>query len=170
MEIVVELVKLSDTNDLLDFELENREWFEKHIPPRLSSFYSLTGVRVQIEQFLENYENQTMVPMLIKTLDGQICGRLNLSIDESESTVGTVGYRVGELYTRKGVATQAVKYLQKYVVENTEIRVLKAIALTTNIGSCRTLENNGFKSKRYIKDFTLLNGRHESAQEYVWAK
>ncbi|WP_375749695.1 GNAT family N-acetyltransferase [Vibrio sp. HN007] len=168
MEISAKIISQADTAKLLDFELENRQWFEKHIPPRLDSFYSLSGVQSQIETFLEQYENETLIPMLLWTPDGELCGRLNLTIDESEPTVGILGYRVGERFTRQGVASQAISLIQQYIVQFTEITTLKAIALTSNIGSSKALENNGFNKESNIKNFVLLNGRHEDANEYIW--
>ncbi|WP_428775048.1 GNAT family N-acetyltransferase [Vibrio sp.] len=168
MQVTASLIQLADTSDLLRFELENKQWFDRHIPPRLNSFYSLTGVQSQIEEFLELYEQETMIPMLLRTSDGQICGRLNLHIDESEPSVGILGYRVGQAFTRQGVATRAVKLMQQYVVSNTDITALKAIALTTNLGSIKVLENNGFEAQAYLRNYTMLNGHHEHAHEYLW--
>lgn len=169
MNISANIIKLTDTAELLDFELENREWFEQHIPPRPESFYSLAGVQTQIEEFLDNHQNELMLPMLLRTNEDQICGRLNLTIDPSEPMVGMIGYRVGKLFTRQGVATKAVKLMQQYALENTDVTVLKAIALTSNIGSNKALKNNGFELEEHIRDFTLLNGRHHNANQYTWS-
>ncbi|WP_171755131.1 GNAT family N-acetyltransferase [Vibrio sp. 99-8-1] len=168
MIVTANLIEQSDTSELLAFELKNRKWFEKQIPPRLESFYSLAGVQSQIQEFLDLYEQEAMVPMLLRTEQGQICGRLNLHINKTQSNTGVIGYRIGEAYTRQGVATQAVKLIQEYIVEYTEVTELRAIALTTNLGSIKVLEKSGFKPLEFIKNYALLNGRHVDANEYVW--
>lgn len=168
MKITTKLVELPDTSELLDFELENREWFEKQIPPRLESFYSLAGVQSQIIEFLDLYQQEAMIPMLIRCDKGKICGRLNLRIDIAEPHIAVLGYRIGEAYTRQGVATQAVNLIKQHIVSDTDISELQAIALTTNLGSIKVLEKSGFTSEEFIKNYSLFNGRHVNANMYVW--
>lgn len=168
MEITAKVIKLTDTNALLDFELENRQWFEQFIPPRLNSFYSLTGVRAHIEDFLTHYQDGLMLPMLMWTPDGEICGRINLNIEESDPHCATLGYRVGKAFTRQGVATQAIELIQQHVQIGSNVTTLKAIALNSNKGSSKALLKCGFQVSSSIKDFVLLNGRHENACEYIW--
>ena len=40
-----------DAEPLLKFELENRQWFERHIDARSSAFYSLEGVTEHIASY-----------------------------------------------------------------------------------------------------------------------
>ncbi|WP_447528056.1 GNAT family N-acetyltransferase [Vreelandella sp. TE19] len=168
MEVQAEILKLSDAHELLEFELENRAWFEQFIAPRENEFYSLSGVQSQIKEFLIKYQSDTMVPMLLKTPDGRICGRVNLRIDDDEPETGFIGYRVGKAFTRRGVATQAIKIMQQYVSSNKAITSLKAIVLMVNPGSAKALENNSFRSVLYLDNYTVLNGKKEDAREYRW--
>ena len=51
-----------------------------------------------------------------------------------------VGYWIGREFWGRGVATQAVRALAEEINE----RPLVALVATTNVGSCRVLEKNGF--------------------------
>ncbi|MFA0570879.1 GNAT family N-acetyltransferase [Vibrio gallaecicus] len=170
MIISVQIVKLSDATELLNFELENRVWFEQHIPPRFDGFYSVSGVKSQIKEFLNLYEDNTMIPMILRTQDGEICGRLNLTMEDSDNNLGVIGYRIGEKFTRKGLATQAIEYMQKYIHDQTQLTRLKAIVLSSNRGSSIALERNGFKVRAHLKEFAMLNGQQMNAYEYIWEK
>ncbi|MFA0709529.1 N-acetyltransferase, partial [Vibrio sp. 10N.222.48.A3] len=64
MDVFLHLLQTSDARALLEFEVDNRDWFEMSVPPREESFYSLSGVEKQIASFLAEYESDEMIPML----------------------------------------------------------------------------------------------------------
>nr|WP_086938870.1 GNAT family N-acetyltransferase [Thaumasiovibrio occultus] len=166
MDISIELISLDDVDALLDFELANRSWFEQYVPPRDESFYTLQGVRSQISEFLSLYANGEMYPMLIRSNSQEICGRINVHRIEPNVYTGELGYRIGQQFTSKGIASQAVGKLVDYLVSEAQLSTLRAIVLCSNEGSRKVLERNGFSKVKGIANYAELNGEVKDAIEY----
>lgn len=166
MDISIELISLDDVDALLDFELANRFWFEQHVPPRDESFYTLQGVRSQISEFLSLHANGEMYPMLIRNNSQEICGRINIHRIEPNVYTGELGYRIGQQFTAKGIASQAISKLVDYLVSEAQLSTLRAIVLCSHEGSQKVLERNGFSKVKGIANYAELNGEVKDAIEY----
>lgn len=68
----------------------------------------------------------------------------------------TVGYRLNEEYWNKKIATNVLKLMVEYLVNEVNITTLQAFVMPENIYSSKVLLNNGFVKE----DFT--------AQEKNW--
>lgn len=167
MDIDIELVSLKDVNALLKFEQDNRSWFEQYVPPRDDSFYTEQGVKEQISDFLVLHANGEMYPMLIRNYSNEICGRINVHRVNSVNGFGELGYRIGERFTSKGVASKAVDQLISYLASESKLDSLTAYVLAINVGSSKVLERNGFSKVKVIADYAELNGEAKDAIEYV---
>ena len=64
-----------------------------------------------------------------------------------ENGAWEIGYHIGELYTRRGYATEAVKAFLPVMAEAIGVREVYGICLKDNIASCRVLEKCGFKTQ-----------------------
>ncbi|MGF1754061.1 GNAT family N-acetyltransferase [Vibrio makurazakiensis] len=167
MKVSIELVSLKDVDALLEFELDNRSWFEQHVPPRDEAFYTQLGVKEQISKFLELHAADEMYPLLIRTDSNEICGRINIHRVESESRFGELGYRIGKSFISKGVASSAVDMLIPYLASESKLASLKAIVLKNNVGSSKVLERNGFSKVKDIPNYAKLNGELKDAVVYA---
>lgn len=166
MEISLHLVHQKDAEALLKFEVDNKRWFDEHVPSREDSFYTLSGVKQQISDFLTKYENSEMYPMLIVNNIGTICGRINLHRIDDRGEYGELGYRVGKSYVSQGVASSAVKKFLTLLTETSNLKYVNAIALVNNVGSNKILTNNGFHLVQRLNNYTELNDHIEDANQY----
>ncbi|MCW8347366.1 GNAT family N-acetyltransferase [Vibrio sp. ZSDZ65] len=155
--IQVTLLHLDDCAALLAFETENQAWFEQHVPPREDGFYSLEGVRAQTQEFLLYHRAGLMLPMLIKTASGDICGRINVNVKESTPTMAEIGYRIGHGYLKQGIASSALQQLLQQLRNSSALTEVCAHAVTSNLGSRKVLEGNEFKAVKHIKAFAKIN-------------
>lgn len=64
--IRIRTLQSTDTEALLTFELDNREWFERHIDARDSAFYSIQGVTDHIAAYLSDFAARTWHPFVIE--------------------------------------------------------------------------------------------------------
>lgn len=135
MDIFLHLLHPSDVSNLLEFEVENREWFEQFVPAREDRFYSNAGVAEQVISFLKEYDHGDMIPMLIKDANGTICGRINVRDIDQNTESGELGYRVGHAFGSKGIASNAVRKLLTYLAEHSSLKYVDAYALVGNVGS-----------------------------------
>ncbi|MGR5001701.1 GNAT family N-acetyltransferase [Vibrio celticus] len=166
MDVFLHLLQLNDASALLDFEVENREWFEQLVPARDDSFYSNAGVTEQITSFLTEYKNGEMIPMLIKDANGTICGRINVRDIDQNAGSGELGYRVGHSFASKGIASSAVRKLLVYLAEHSTLKFVDAYALVGNVGSNKILSNTGFELVERVEGYAVFKGKSQDAHYY----
>lgn len=166
MDVFLHVLQPNDASALLDFEVENREWFEQFVPAREDRFYSYEGVAEQITSFLTEYKNGEMIPMLIKDANGIVCGRINIRDIDQSSESGELGYRVGHSFASKGIASNAVKQLLDYLVEQTSLKYVDAYALVGNVGSNKILSNTGFELVEHVENYAVFKGEYQDANYY----
>lgn len=159
------LLNLKDAAELLKFEQENREWFERFIPPREVGFYTLSGVQQHIREFLLDYHCSEMLPLLIKTDQGEIIGRVNVTNMSSNSPNAHLGYRVGQSSVNQGVAKWAVGQVSSLLRKH-NISRLYAYAQTTNLASQKVLQASGFVFTKRVDNFAQLHGQPINCYEY----
>ncbi|MFB5088702.1 GNAT family N-acetyltransferase [Psychrobacillus sp. PGGUH221] len=156
MDILIELLKEIDAEDLLKFELENRAFFEEMVPSRGDDYYYPQIFKERHKDLLEEQEQGVSYFYLIKNLEGSILGRINLVDIDKSLKEAHLGYRVGQVNTGKGIANKALKLLIDSLKEK-NIKTIIAKTTTNNIASQRVLEKNGF--------LEFVNGEHEKQDD-----
>jgi ribosomal-protein-alanine N-acetyltransferase len=158
-----EILSMRHLRPLLEFELNNRTWFESMIAPRAESFYSVLGVQQQIEDMLEGMSSNFLFAGVLMN-DSAVVARANLK-DISGGTA-YVGYRVAESFLSKGLASRC---LTELILKSQElgIQTLKAQVLDNNPASARVLEKQGFEVLETINDFCQHNGQLHHCTVYI---
>ncbi|MDF2065171.1 GNAT family N-acetyltransferase [Bacillus sp. Cr_A10] len=156
MDILIELLKEKDAEDLLKFELENRAFFEEMVPSRGDDYYNPQIFKERHKDLLEEQEQGVSYFYLIKNLEGSILGRINLVDIDKSLKEAYLGYRVGRVNTGKGIANKALKLLIDSLKEK-NIKTIIAKTTTNNIASQRVLEKNGF--------LEFVNEEHEKQDD-----
>lgn len=70
-----------------------------------------------------------------------------------------LGYYISEQYWGKGIMTEAVKQICRYVFENSDIIRIYAEPFAHNIASCRVLEKAGFQYEGTLRSNAVKNGK-----------
>ena len=81
-----------------------------------------------------------------------------------------LGYYLAEEYWGKGIMTEAVKQVCKYVFDNSDIIRIYAEPFANNIGSCRVLEKAGFQFEGLMKANAVKNGEIRDMKLYALIK
>ena len=118
--MVFEKLAKHHASQLLDFELENKQWFETLIEPRAKSFYSIKGVTEHID-LLINQMNEGTGYSGVLLQNNIIVARAN--IKDVSNNEAFVGYRVAEAFTSKGAASFCLSQL-KNIAQNKFNRVV----------------------------------------------
>lgn len=144
MEIYIDRLNEEDANELYAFECKNRAFFEQTISSRGDDYYHFGTFMIRHMELLKEQEDAISSCYLIKEDSGTIVGRINLvDIDPIKGTA-QVGYRIGEAFTKKGVANEALQLLVKLAPEM-KVTQLHAKTTNVNIGSQKVLAKNGFE-------------------------
>ena len=150
--ISLELLSEENSLDVYFFEKENREYFERNLPPRLANYFDLEGFKEITRELLREQENHDVYMHLIRDTQGVMVGRINLSVLENNRKTAELGYRIGENVTNLGYASEAVKLvLEKAFTTYGFNRIIAGTAIG-NLASQRVLLKNGFTYSRVIEN------------------
>ena len=167
MEITLEPLQQADAKELYKFELENRDFFEKTVPSRGEDYYNWETFKIRHESLLDEQMKGQSYYYLIKNQNGLILGRINLVDIDQSLNLGYIGYRVGEAYTGKGIANNALKVLLR-TMTNQDIKQIVAKTTTNNIASQKVLEKNGFKPLLTNLVESEMNETNQKFFNYLW--
>jgi ribosomal-protein-alanine N-acetyltransferase len=154
-----ERVNLSHVIPLLEFEADNKHYFEQYIAPREDAFYSLEGVASHITELDLHAQGGRAHSLLL--FDGQqIIARANLKNITNQKA--EIGYRVAMHATGRGVASLCVSHLCSEA-KNMRMERLFAEVMDNNSASERVLLNSGFSAQLcYIKKHYHAHQRRNS--------
>ncbi|OUL56658.1 GNAT family N-acetyltransferase [Pseudoalteromonas ulvae] len=161
--MVFEKLAKHHASQLLDFELDNKQWFETLIEPRAKSFYSIKGVTEHIDLLNVQMDNGTGYSGVLLQ-DNIIVARAN--IKDISNNEAFVGYRVAKAFTGKGVASFCLSQLINIAQSKFNITELKALVLENNPASMHVLRKFGFEATSRNVNTKTLNGKQLSCIEF----
>ena len=150
--ISLELLSEENSLDVYSFEKENREYFERNLPPRPANYFELEAFKEITRELLREQENHDVYMHLIRDAQGVMVGRINLSVLGKDRKTAELGYRIGENVRNLGYASEAVKLvLEKAFTTYGFNRIIAGTAIG-NLASQRVLLKNGFTFSRVIEN------------------
>ena len=152
--VMISLELLSEDNsiDIYSFEKENREYFERNLPPRPANYFDLEGFKEITRELLREQENHDVYMHLIRDAQGVMVGRINLSVLGKDRKTAELGYRIGENVSNLGYASEAVKLVLEKAFTTYGLHRIIAGTATDNLASQRVLLKNGFTFSRGIEN------------------
>ncbi|UMR28394.1 GNAT family N-acetyltransferase [Massilia sp. MB5] len=166
--VTIRTLRHDDACALLDFELQNRAWFARHITARPADVYSSEGIVRHIEECLAAYRQGTMHPSLLLDAGGAVVGRANLKdIDRSKAS-SEIGYRIAKHCAGGGLATLAVRHMLQLAREEWHLQMLEAYVTAHNPASARVLLKCGFTQDEYVNQLALVNGEMRDGHRYLY--
>ena len=138
--------------DIYSFEKENREYFERSLPPRPATYFDSEGFKELTRELLREQENHDVYMHLIRDAQGIMVGRINLSVLEKDRKTAELGYRIGENVTNLGYASEAVKLVLDKAFHTYGLNRIIAGTATDNLASKRVILKNGFTFSRIIEN------------------
>lgn len=157
---------LADAPNLLAFELMNRAWFEQQVEARTHSFYDLDGVQAHIGELLMLHQQDRFHPLLIVNGAGAILGRANLKDIDQQIGCAELGYRVGQDWAGRGLASFAVWEMITLARQRWGLRRLQAFVAVNNPASARVLMKNGFERAECHPGMAHIQGRQVDCHRY----
>ncbi len=146
----------ADLPALLDFERQNRAYFEQWVPPRPKWFFKdPTRYYAHMETLLEEQQNGTFLMHVLTDQSNHIMGRVNLTVASQPS----LGYRIAQAHSGKGLATIAVQQICEIAQNALKLSSLSAQAAQNNMASQQVLLRNGFTRHQSPAQRVELNGK-----------
>jgi len=157
--VTLHLVTEADAEEILEFELENRAFFESRLTKRRDDYYFLESLRPILREIEQDHENDLAHMYLIRNEAGELVGRLNLfDIARGIFQTAEIGYRIGEKHNGKKYATQAIRLGVREAFERYGLRRVEAYTAPDNIGSLVALIKAGFQFEGRLTQNICVNG------------
>lgn len=157
--ISLELLSEENSIDVYSFEKENREYFERNLPPRPGNYFDPEGFKEITRELLTEQTNRDVYMHLIRDSQGAMVGRINLSVLENDQKTAELGYRIGENYTNLGYASEAVKLVLDKAFHTYGLNKIVAGTATDNLASKRVLLKNGFTFSKIIENDLQIHNK-----------
>ncbi|MFP7335038.1 GNAT family protein [Shouchella clausii] len=167
MCISINRLQESDAEELFTFETDNRAFFEQMVPSRGEAYYQFETFKVRHRELLTEQDDTNSRFYLIRDERGNIVGRINLVAIDEPKRVAEIGFRVGENYVGKGIASNALKQLLE---TEKGFQTIKGKTTSNNIASQKTMENNGFKKVGISEEVFEFNGEKVMFVHYIWER
>ncbi|WP_416145609.1 GNAT family N-acetyltransferase [Planococcus koreensis] len=167
MEISIHILQEVDAQELFDFEIKNRGFFERMVPGRGDDYYIWESFIKRHQALLDEQVSGLSHFYLIKDTAGKIVGRINLV--DIDQTIGTaeLGFRVGEAFVGKGIGNKALRLM---LSTDLDIKQITAKTTTVNKASQKVLQNNGFAQTAIGEEEFEMNGQKMKFIHYLWKK
>jgi ribosomal-protein-alanine N-acetyltransferase len=139
------LVTPDDASALADLVHDNRGFLAPYEPFRDDAYYTVDGQRAVIDAALHEYSQGRSLPHVVLDDTGRVVGRVTLStIVRGPFQSCSVGYWLAREATGRGLATAAVREIQRVAFDELGLHRVEAATLVHNTASQRVLQRNGF--------------------------
>lgn len=116
--------------------------------------------RRRIRRYLQDIREDAAYPFFIfRAADHALVGGLTLSnVRRGVTQSCSIGYWMGEPFSRKGLMFAAVGAVLPFVFDQLRLHRLEAACLPTNVASIRLLEKAGFTREGFARRYLRING------------
>ena len=159
--------KLTDAHDLASTISDKR--IQDNLRDGLPYPYTDKDAEKFISAMLSSNENNVFAFAIV--YDGKAVGSIGVYRKENiHRLTAELGYYLAEEYWGKGIMTEAVKQVCRYVFDNSDIVRIFAEPFSFNTASCRVLEKAGFQCEGTLRSNALKNGRISDMKMYSLLK
>ncbi len=159
-------ITADDASGLLEFQQENRDFFERYAPTRTPDFYTMESQLKRIQKSAEAWQNDQAYDFGIFTNDdNRLVGTVSLfQVRRGPLQSALIGYDLAQQHNGKGYTTEAVRLAVDYGFNQLKLHRIEAGAMTHNIASIRVLEKAGFQKEGVARQNVNINGKWEDHQ------
>ncbi|MGL4655577.1 MAG: GNAT family N-acetyltransferase [Sarcina sp.] len=167
MSIRIVPINEKDSLDLLEFEIQNRSFFEENCPSRGDKYYEVDNFKEILKDLIREQKQGLHYMYLIKNNNNEIVGRINLvDVIRGNMNKAELGYRIAQAHTQKGYAKKAVKLVLDEALNTHKFHRIEAGTSIDNIASQKILEVSGFRKVGVYNKYIYLNGKWEESILY----
>jgi len=100
--------------------------------------------------------------------DKKIAGAIGIKINQHSTHIGEIGYFIDENFWNKGIASNAVKLIEKIGFNELNLERIEIVMMPENKGSIRVAEKCNYKREGLLAGRIYNNGKYHDA--YMYAK
>lgn len=152
---------MKDHQEWVRIRNESAEFLQQWEPMRRADQHSLAQFKERVAWSRDNFRAGRAMPLVIfRKSDNQLIGAITLdNIRKGPAMAATVGYWLGEDFTRQGYMREALARVVTYSFSELDLSRIEAAILKENKASRKLLENSGFRYEGVAQAYLQINGR-----------
>ncbi|MGB9369675.1 MAG: GNAT family protein [Xanthobacteraceae bacterium] len=152
--------QMSDYSEWTTLREASRAFLTPWEPTWPSDDLSRSAFRRRLRRYAEDQRADTSYAFfLFRKSDDALVGGLTLAnIRRGVAQAGSLGYWIGEPFSRRGLMTGALHGLVPFAFGSLRLHRLEAACIPSNAASIRLLEKMGFVREGYAREYLCING------------
>ncbi len=155
------LPNINDFSSWVNLRKKSESFLAQWEPERDRNFYSLNLFKSRVKWARQKFKEKKVIHAFIfRREDNLLIGAVTLdNVRRGASQSGSIGYWLGEPFTKNGYMFESVRAFIFYIFKNFELSRLEAATLPENQDSRSLLEKNGFKYEGVAQSYLQISGR-----------
>jgi ribosomal-protein-alanine N-acetyltransferase len=91
--------------------------------------------------------------------NGKHVGAIGIRVDQFRTYIGEIGFFVDEKYWGKGIATQALKELEEFIIEKTNLKRIEIRMAKKNMASQRIAIKCGYQNEGILRQLLFIEDK-----------
>jgi [ribosomal protein S5]-alanine N-acetyltransferase len=151
---------MDDFNAWVDLRKANRKFLEPWEPTWSADEFIRSNFRYRLHAYSKASEDDRGQALFIFSLETKkLLGAINISnIRRGVAQMASLGYWVGEEFSKQSVMTEALQMLLPYMFKEMDLHRIEAACLPHNAASIALLKKSGFNQEGYAKDYLKIAG------------
>lgn len=152
---------MEDFEEWLSLREASRKFLEPWEPEWQDDELTRSNFRYRIHIYNKlSQEERSQALFIFETSTQSLLGAINLNnIRRGVAQTATLGYWIGEPFTRKGYMAGALSALIDYSFNDMGLHRLEAACLPANVASIALLKRSGFEQEGYAKSYLKIAGQ-----------
>lgn len=157
---IIRLPESSDAAALVDFHLENKDFFKEYDPPTPDDFFTVQYWNKSIQQSQNSWlERRALRLIIIHKENKSLIGTINFtSFERGPFQCCRLGYKLGQKYNGQGLMTEALSAGLRYIFDELNFHRVEANYIPSNKRSEKLLFKLGFTQEGEAKNYLFING------------
>jgi ribosomal-protein-alanine N-acetyltransferase len=152
--------RASDFAEWTALREESRDFLQPWEPTWPTDDLTRGAYRRRLAAYAQDMERGVAYPFLVfRQRDNVMVGGITLSnIRRGVAQMGSIGYWVGESFTRQGYTLDAVRAVTDFCFSRLRLHRVEAACIPTNAASQRVLLRAGFAQEGLARDYLKIDG------------
>lgn len=159
--LILKVLLPEDAKDVLHFYEENKDFFEAWEPDRSPNFYTEAFQRASLSYEYHEFLSAHFLRFYLYEQENpnKIIGSISFHNYVRGSLQScTIGYKIHQLYCRKGYATEALSFAIALVFDELHFHRIEALVHPSNLPSKALLTKLGFYMEGIARNSVKLHG------------
>lgn len=159
-EVYLRYPEMSDYEAWAELRAESRNFLEQWEPVWPTDDLTRSSYRRRIKRYATDIKDDLAYPFFVfHAKDNEFLGAATISnIRRGVAQACSLGYWVGERFTRRGYTSAAVKALLPFVFDTLKLHRFEAACIPANEPSKRLLLGLGFSEEGFARKYLKING------------